>query len=422
MNGKFRKYITVVALGLAGSSIYFLPYIKYVFYNAQMEAMNINNLQSGLLLTMYTIGNMILYVPGGILADKFSPKKSLIISLLSTTGLVFLYAFTMNFKLALGIWFFLSFSTAFVFWASLMKAIRMIADEKEQGFMYGLYYACNGLSGALIQSVALFVSNQSSDPIKGFSNACIVGGIFTLVAGISLIFLLDDTMVGEKEADTEEKFQFRDVKILLSQPIVWIVSLTILCGYGIYSSSTYFTPYLTNVVGISSTYSGMATVLRSYVFMLLAPIGGIIADKVLHSTSKWLSISFFLLAICYAGVLLLNEGTSSIVAVVYSLIPGAIGLMMYGVIFSVVSEAGVPRRMTGTIIGLTSIIGYLPDFFYSPMFGRWIDRSGNAGYNKIFLFLAGSAFIGAILSLVIYKKSKKDVFDQEVVTPIQTEP
>ena len=156
--------------------------------------------------------------------------------------------------------------------------------------------------------------------------------------------------------------------------------------------------------------------------MLLAPIGGIIADKVLHSTSKWLSISFFLLAICYAGVLLLNEGTSSIVAVVYSLIPGAIGLMMYGVIFSVVSEAGVPRRMTGTIIGLTSIIGYLPDFFYSPMFGRWIDRSGNAGYNKIFLFLAGSAFIGAILSLVIYKKSKKDVFDQEVVTPIQTEP
>ena len=84
MNGKLKKYITVVALGLAGGSIYFLPYIKYVFYDAQIAAMGINNTQSGLLLSMYTIGNMILYIPGGILADKFSPKKSLIISLLGT--------------------------------------------------------------------------------------------------------------------------------------------------------------------------------------------------------------------------------------------------------------------------------------------------------------------------------------------------
>ena len=52
MNGKLKKYITVVALGLAGGSIYFLPYIKYVFYDAQIAAMGINNTQSGLLLSM----------------------------------------------------------------------------------------------------------------------------------------------------------------------------------------------------------------------------------------------------------------------------------------------------------------------------------------------------------------------------------
>ena len=69
MNSKLRKYLTIIALGLAGGSIYFLPYIKYVFYDAQISTMGITNTQSGLMLTMYTIGNMILYIPGGIIAE-----------------------------------------------------------------------------------------------------------------------------------------------------------------------------------------------------------------------------------------------------------------------------------------------------------------------------------------------------------------
>ena len=55
MESKARKYLTIIALGLAGGSIYFIPYVKYVFYDAQLAAMGINNTQSGLLLTMYTI-------------------------------------------------------------------------------------------------------------------------------------------------------------------------------------------------------------------------------------------------------------------------------------------------------------------------------------------------------------------------------
>lgn len=115
MNSKLRKYLTIIALGLAGGSIYFLPYIKYVFYDAQISTMGITNTQSGLMLTMYTIGNMILYIPGGIIADKVSPKKALVISLLSTTALAYIYAFSMNFAVAMVIWLGLSFSTAFVF-------------------------------------------------------------------------------------------------------------------------------------------------------------------------------------------------------------------------------------------------------------------------------------------------------------------
>ena len=82
-------------------------------------------------------------------------------------------------------------------------------------------------------------------------------------------------------------------------------------------------------------------------------------------------------------------------------------MMMYGVIFSTVSEAGIPRAMTGTVIGIASIIGYLPDSIYSVLFGSWLDTHGAAGYNYIFTFLAVSGIVGAILSMLVYRLGKK---------------
>lgn len=256
MNSKLRKYLTIITLGLAGGSIYFLPYIKYVFYDAQIAAMGISNTQSGLLLTMYTVGNMILYIPGGIIADKVSPKKALIISLLSTTALAYIYAFTLQFVIAMIIWLGLSFSTAFVFWSSLMKTVRMVGDDHEQGFMYGLYYACNGLTGALTNSLALNIyGTAGGDMTSGFVRAIISGGSVTAVAAILLIFLMkeDKTLTAAKSSseDDDSKFRLSDVLKLVKNPVVWIVSMTVLCGYGFYTSTSYFNPYLTEVMGVS---------------------------------------------------------------------------------------------------------------------------------------------------------------------------
>ena len=91
-----NKIIQILALGVAGGSIYLIPYVRYVFYDWQMGAMGISNAQLGLLTTAYTIGNMILYIPGGIIADKYNTKKCIIASLIMTTILTLIFAFTMG--------------------------------------------------------------------------------------------------------------------------------------------------------------------------------------------------------------------------------------------------------------------------------------------------------------------------------------
>ena len=412
MESKVRKYLTIIALGLAGGSIYFIPYVKYVFYDAQLAAMGINNTQSGLLLTMYTIGNMVLYIPGGYLADKVSTKKDLIISLVATSVLTWVYAFSLNFVVSMIIWLGLSFSTAFVFWSALMKAVRIVGTEEEQGFMYGLYYACNGIAAALTSFISLYAYNTAGEDIKsGFVRGVNASGVVVLIAAICLVFLMKEDAGKVTTESDDDKISLPMVGKVLKSPVVWILSIVILCGYGLKSSVSYFNPYLTEVVGVSAVNSGIFSIINNYLLLLLAPVGGILADKVFKSTCKWLSVSFVILAVLFGGVLLIPSDISPMVASIYTLLPGAVTMMMYGVVFSSVSEAGISRTMTGTVIGISSIIGYLPDSIYSVLFGKWLDNKGAAGYTNIFIFLVASGILGAVLAFWIYRHGKRAQHD-----------
>ena len=406
---KFRKYATVVALGFAGGTIYLLPYIRYTFYDAQIAAMGITNTQSSTLLTIYTIVNMIMYIPGGILADKFRPKKALIISLVATGILAFIYAFTMSYGIALVVWAGLSFSTAFVFWAALLKAVGMCGEEHEQGFIYGLYYAFNGLSAAIGDFIALKAYNSAGDDlVAAITRAVIAEGVIVIVVAAAIFFFMDDSHMSIEVTKEEDKFSFGHAVHLLKSPVLWVFSLVVLVGYGFYSNVSYFTPYLTEIVGIPESSAAGFAIVRTYVFLLLAPVGGLIADKLCHSTTKWLTIAFTIIALTFLGVMALPSTISSTAASLYTLLPGAVAMMAYGVVFSTLSETGISPAMRGTAIGLASIIGYLPDTVYAMIFGKWLDTmEAAAAYRAIFIFLAVSGFVGAALAMYINRTNKK---------------
>ena len=91
----------------------------------------------------------------------------------------------------------------------------------------------------------------------------------------------------------------------------------------------------------------------------------------------------------------------------YTLLPGLFGLGLYGIIFSIASEIKIPAAVMGTAVGLASIIGYLPDLFMATMFGSWLDKLGNAGYNYIFIFLTVVSAVGLLLTLFVRSRAKK---------------
>ena len=421
MESKKSKYLQILALGVAGGSIYLIPYIRYVFYDWQLEAMGITNMQLGLLTTVYTIGNMILYIPGGIVADKFSPKKCMLISLISTSVLTFIFAFAMgSYALAVVVWTLFSVTTTFLFWCALMKTIRLIGNEKEQGFMFGLYYMGNGLTGAIVNAIALQVTAMGSDANDKFFIAVVIYGLSTTVGAI-LIALLLKSDNGKAATLKSEEFHFSQVGGLLKTPNLWLFAIVVFTGYAIYSSTSYFTPYLTDVVGITPESSGYLSIIRSYIFYIVAPVSGIIADKVFKSTSKWFTILFVIMTLLFGGVLAMPSSASVGFVSFYTLLPGLFGLALYGLVFSIANETKISPVVMGTAVGIASIIGYLPDFFMATLFGYWLDNHGGAGYNYIFMFLAVNCFVGIVASAIIRKNSKHMHTDEDAGTSTLSE-
>jgi len=396
-----RKYFVLFALALGYSASYMLPYIKYVFYDQLLQGVGCNNEQAGFLLTVYTIAALILYIPGGWVADRFKTKSVLVVSLFATGVINFAFALNMNYTFALVTWVLLAFSTAFAFWAGIIKAIRLLGSAAEQGRLYGFFSSGVGAFSAVTSSIALYVYGLfTADAVGGLKGVIYVQGATCILSSLIVYFFFEESKETTAVAE-EDKFKASDILLVLKNPMTWALSCMIFCGYGIYTSTSYFNPYMTKVIGVTMTFSGLLAIVRTYVVRLTCgPLGGIFADK-LKSPSQVLIGCFALMVAILVIFMLLPVGTSAAVVIALQLILAAVTSACYSILFSCIEEVGIPRKLTGTTVAITSMIGYLPDMIYNPLFGAWLDRHGNTGYLYIFTFLAVSGALGLGSAILI---------------------
>ncbi|WP_392565934.1 MFS transporter [Utexia brackfieldae] len=121
---KFKDIISLIVLGMAGGTLYLLPYMKYYFYEQMIENTGASGQQLGFLVTMFGIASMIVLLPGGMIADRFSSRKCILGSLIMTALLTAIYSFVYTSCLAsLVIWFLLAFTSLFLAWPAIFKSI-----------------------------------------------------------------------------------------------------------------------------------------------------------------------------------------------------------------------------------------------------------------------------------------------------------
>ncbi len=419
---KMKLYASVFALGTAGASIFIIPYIKFVFYDLQLQVTGMSNTQSALLLTVYAITSIIIGIPGGMIVDKRDPKRTLIAALLATTVLTVIYAFVCTSYIAsVIIWVLLSFLTMGIYWPAFGKILNVIgaktdkSGEGKSGMSFGFYYMCNGIFAAVIEGIALWASGFSENPGTSFRTAVYVAAASTLLAAGIVYFLMDremitadDQLAAEFAHDKEaNKLQIGQIAEVLRNPMVWMMLIVCLVGYTMYTTQSYFTPFLTAVAGVSAETSGVFAIIRTYVFFALAPLGGILADRVFKSTSRWFTVAFIILAVVVFGMFIIPEGANPILIGFYTLIPAILVQMTYTIKYSVISEIGISPSVMGTAVGLAGVVGSLADVIFSPVIGYLLDTKGNTGYYYMFGGLVVILAIGCVCAMIIVRHHKK---------------
>lgn len=402
-NKNIRRLLILLSLGIAYGFMFVLPYMKSTFYDQMIAAMEVSNEQLGSLMSVYAIACTVSYLPGGWIADKFKPKTVLLFSTFGNAVLCFVFMFTYkNFFIARLIWLLCAFTGGFAFWPAIMKGIRLLGDEEEQGRMYGIFEAMNGVASLLVSFIMVGVlSVFGQDLITGFKGAVGSMGVLCLISGILILFLFSDQFVYGAAEDKSEKFDTRQFLQTFTIPGVWIMAV-LMFGYVTTSAvASYLTPYSTSVLGLSAMTAASIGTIRTYGCRFLGgPIGGWIADKAFHSVCKEQVLGH---ALCVAGIgvfLIIPAGTPTVLISLFLILVGVFMFTVKGTTFSVQEELGIPLHISGSAVAIATLIGYLPDMYVHTMFGNWIDRYGNDGYTKIFLYGMATAAICVVVALV----------------------
>ena len=391
MNSRAKRYIAITALGLVYGTMFNLPYIKYVFYDAMIDGMGVSNTKLGLLLTVYTIVSTAGLLPGGWIADRFKTKGIIVGSAFLNGIICIFFMFTMkNYACAMITWIVSAIAGVTAFWAAILKAVRLISPEDEQGRAYGFWEGVCGLSATIGNFVALYVFSRFDNSTAALKGAVASMGVMCIIGGLLVWWLYDENMTSTDERGEERKtVSIKETFAVFKLPKLYLSCIIVFCSYGF--------------------FSGVLAIFRSYGLKILGgPVGGVIADK-LHSPSK-LAIGCYIIMAAVVIYIANASGGSELITIltVLSLILATVCFMARGTMWATIAEAEIPPEISGTAISVASIIGFnIPDTFLPPLLGSWLDKYGNTGYQYIFYFLIGLCVIGVIAALSLIFANKR---------------
>ncbi|MCD8363830.1 MAG: MFS transporter [Lachnospiraceae bacterium] len=403
-----KNFWAILIVAAGGAIIYGLPYFRYDYYDVYLEVYNLTNTQMGVFGSVLGVFGMISYLFGGIVADRFSTRMILTVSLIGTGlgGLVHLLP--LNYTALLCLYAFWGVSSLFAFWPACIKAVRILAGSGDQGKAYGFFEGGRGIAAALMAMAAVVAfrvgAGQMENQEAGMRMVIIFYSVLTILMGVLAFLTVKD---GKMEAS--DRITFKGIGEVLKLPSVWIIGMVTFCTYVFTMLLYYFTPYATGILAASVTFAATLAALKRW-FSLFGNIGGgYLTDKI--GTGNALLFSFLAMAVGTFAILLLPTNSSSIIPfTILFVVVYVFYNVNYAMTWAMMDEGDIPENLSGTSAGIISTIGYLPEIFCSVLAGIMLDNNeGVAGYRMLFGFLIAVLLVGAVFVLIWkrYLKAKK---------------
>ena len=396
---KLRHWLILIVLSLSGGIIFLLPFLFEVYYRSVADALGISNTEMGVLFSAFGVTSLIVYFPGGWLADRVSPRKLMTSSLIAT-GLGGLWFATFPaYEIIVGIHIFWGVAITLLFWGAMIRVTRNWAPADQQGKAFGLLESIRGVGEAGTHSILLLIFAWLGSSAMALTT--VINLLSAIIIGLGILswFVIEDLSRAEDETPRVTLKMILDV---LRMPVVWLISIVVLCAYSAYWGSFTTTPYASDVFMTSVAVAGVISIGRQWLKPATAAIAGFVADRFGIAVSvMWM---FGVLVAGFAALALMPPDPERLILLLAgAAITGMAVFALRGIYFALLEEGNVPLAVTGTAGGIVSAIGFTPDIFMPLFFGVITDAyPGAEGYRYFFLTTAGICGIGLAAAATIY--------------------
>lgn len=400
----------ILLIGIAGMTIYLLPYFRYYYYDAFLVYFGIDDLQMGILGSVYGALAIVGYCLGGWVADRF-PLRYIVSGSLIVTGICgFLNLLRPSFPVLVVIYAVWGITTILTFWNPLMKALRALCKPDEQARGYSLFDMTRGILNFLLglAVVAAFtaICTAAGDAF-GMNALIIFYSAGTILVGV-IIFIAFKNMPDFRSKGKNKDVEFaKNVLAVIKMPTTWCLVIAMFASYGVICSYFYVVPYCTAAFGMSAALASIMGYSAQAFRLVGCAIGGQIGDK--KGISNMYIFDLILMAVGYAGIVLMPENMK-IIAILVVLI-GIICIAQYSaqaLHFAVLEEGDYPLEKMGAVSFILTPLGYAGESVF-PLFNGWClsHFEGNTGYQVMFGGFVAVLIIGVIALLIFQKLTKE---------------
>lgn len=402
-----QKILQFIVLGV-GAYIIFQPvFEKNTYYDAFIEGFGVTNVQFATMFSAYSIVSLIAYFPGGVIADKFSPRKLLTFSFISTALLALWESIFPSYYVGMFIFGAMGLTTTLTFWAAMIKATRQFGRSMSgESAALGSQEGVRNIGKMAIATGAVWIFSRFVTNKAGLAAVLRYDAAIIFACGIASWFVFKDT-------SDDEDVVFKDglgrqMMQCLKNPAVWIVALVV---FGSYSLSANVSGYISKIgtakFSLSVQTTAICVMISTYIQPVGSFVGGFLGDRL--GATKALAMSTIGLIVSSAVVLLLPASPSMMVPytityLIFTAFRGASRGQYYGPL----RESGVPLALSGTATGLIATIGYSGDAYLPLISGKLLDTMEKTTAMHIFVgILICFGLFSLIMSAVMLKLIKK---------------
>jgi hypothetical protein len=191
---------------------------------------------------------------------------------------------------------------------------------------------------------------------------------------------------------------------VMSTPVIWPQLVIVVSAYVAYKGIDNYVLYAVQGYQLTEVEGSRVAAISGWLRPISAIVAGFLADRV--RASRVVLGAFLLLLAGYSLFATLQPAPG-----LYWLLLGNVAVTsiavyaLHAIYFALVAESSIPLGVTGTAVGIISVIGFTPDIFFGPAMGWLLDNHDIVqGHQLVFTGLLAFAGLGGVASLLLLRQ------------------